>query len=132
MAQKVAVTYTDDLDGSKAAETVAFALDGASYEIDLSARNARALRKALAEFQAAARPVAPSAVFGSPRGGRPRATRSRRSASARTRAESSAPADTGASSAAVRAWATENGVTVPSRGRVPDSVRQQYAAAQAG
>jgi Lsr2 len=135
VAQKVAVTYTDDLDGSKAAETVAFALDGASYEIDLSARNAKALRKALSEFQEAARPLPPSGVFG-PRGGvRPKAaTRSRRSTSARTAVGPAAATGGGASpsSAEVRTWAAANGVAVPSRGRVPESVREQYAAAHAG
>ncbi|MTD17135.1 hypothetical protein GIS00_24680 [Nakamurella sp. YIM 132087] len=36
MASITPVIMTDDLDGSKAAETVAFALDGSKYEIDLS------------------------------------------------------------------------------------------------
>lgn len=44
MAQKVQVILLDDLDGGDAAETVSFALDGASYEIDLSAKNASKLR----------------------------------------------------------------------------------------
>ena len=46
-AQEVLVTLTDDLDASDADETIMFALDGASYEIDLNAKNAVALRKAL-------------------------------------------------------------------------------------
>lgn len=39
MARKkeVIVTLTDDIDGAKAAETVAFGVDGVNYEIDLSA-----------------------------------------------------------------------------------------------
>ena len=45
MAQKVQVLLVDDLDGSEATETVAFGLDGASYEIDLSTGNAGKLRK---------------------------------------------------------------------------------------
>ena len=45
MAQKVQVLLVDDLDGSEATETVAFGLDGASYEIDLSSGNAGKLRK---------------------------------------------------------------------------------------
>ena len=36
MAQKVVVTLFDDIDGSEAAETIAFGLDGKSYEIDLN------------------------------------------------------------------------------------------------
>ena len=41
MARKVQVLLVDDLDGGAADETVSFALDGASYEIDLSSDNAK-------------------------------------------------------------------------------------------
>jgi hypothetical protein len=54
MAQKVQVLLVDDLDGSKATETVAFGLDGASYEIDLSTRNASKLRQTQCTFPFAA------------------------------------------------------------------------------
>lgn len=41
MAKKVTVTLVDDFDGSGAAdETVEFGLDGVTYEIDLSTKNA--------------------------------------------------------------------------------------------
>jgi hypothetical protein len=40
MAQKVQVLLVDDLDGGEATETVAFSLDGTTYEIDLSSDNA--------------------------------------------------------------------------------------------
>ena len=41
MAKKVTVTLVDDFDGEGAAdETVEFGLDGVTYEIDLSAKNA--------------------------------------------------------------------------------------------
>ena len=50
MAQKVQVLLVDDLDGSEATETVAFGLDGAAYEIDLSSGNAGKLRKELAHY----------------------------------------------------------------------------------
>ena len=46
MAQKVQVILVDDLDGGDAEESVSFSLDGVSYEIDLSAENAEALREA--------------------------------------------------------------------------------------
>ena len=55
MAQKVVVTLFDDIDGSEAAETIAFGLDGKSYEIDLNEVNARKLRKALAPYVEAGR-----------------------------------------------------------------------------
>ena len=46
MAKTVIVKLTDDLDGGDADETVQFALDGKSYEIDLSAANASRFREA--------------------------------------------------------------------------------------
>ena len=49
-AQQRSVTLVDDLDGGKAAETVVFGQDGALHTIDVSKRNAAALRKVLAEF----------------------------------------------------------------------------------
>ena len=49
MAEKVSVALVDDYDGESAAqETVTFAVDGRTYEIDLSGAHASALR---ADFQ---------------------------------------------------------------------------------
>ena len=47
MAKTVIVKLTDDLDGGDADETVQFALDGKSYEIDLSSANASKFRDVL-------------------------------------------------------------------------------------
>jgi hypothetical protein len=41
MAKKVTVSLIDDFDGKQADETVQFGLDGVSYEIDLSEKNAK-------------------------------------------------------------------------------------------
>ncbi len=109
MAQQTTVTLTDDLDGTKAAETVRFGLDGRSYEIDLNKRNAAALRKALSEFTAAARRVRGS-----------------------TRAVSKPvkqPEPVRIDARAVREWAAANGITVSARGRIPADVLEQYEAA---
>ena len=57
MATLTTVTVVDDLDGSEAAESVEFALDGVAYEIDLSEDNAEKLRDALAGYVAGARRV---------------------------------------------------------------------------
>jgi hypothetical protein len=57
MAKTVIVKLTDDLDGGDADETVMFALDGRSYEIDVSSANADRLRDALKPFIAKARPI---------------------------------------------------------------------------
>jgi hypothetical protein len=60
MAQKVQTLFVDDLDGSQADGTVRFGLDGTEYEIDLNAKHATELRKALARYVDAARRVGAS------------------------------------------------------------------------
>src|SRR6266571_3470629 len=55
VAQKIQTLFIDDIDGSEAEGTVRFALDGADYEIDLNAKHAEALRKALSRYVEAAR-----------------------------------------------------------------------------
>jgi hypothetical protein len=50
MAKTVVVKLTDDIDGGDADETVHFALDGRSYEIDLSSANAATFRHALKAY----------------------------------------------------------------------------------
>jgi len=50
MAKTVIVKLTDDMDGGGAEETVSFGLDGKTFEIDLSKRNANALRKSLQPY----------------------------------------------------------------------------------
>jgi hypothetical protein len=102
MAQKVSIVLVDDIDGSDAAETVAFALDGREYEIDLNEKNASGLRDALALYVGHAR-----------RGG---------GAKRRGRTGGPTPAE-------IRVWARENGFEVPDRGRVSSEVREAYLAA---
>ncbi len=105
MAQRVNIVLVDDIDDSDAEETVAFGLDGKEYAIDLNAKNAKKLRDALAPYVAHGRSV-------SSRGGR------------RSAAKSS-----GAAPSEIRAWARDNGMDVPERGRVSAAVREAYAAA---
>lgn len=113
MAQKVQVVLVDDLDGGSADETVSFALDGVSYEIDLTTAHASSLRDAVAPWVANARRL----------GGRSAARARRASASG-------ASASTGGSAAAIREWARANGFTVNERGRIPAEVKTAYEAAQ--
>ena len=105
----------DDLDGSEAAETVTFGVDGATYEIDLSRKNAAALRKSLERYVRAAR-----------RKGGPRSAKRRRPS--KTRAKAAKPTRD-FDLAQLREWAGTNGVEVPSRGRIPQAVVEQYKAA---
>ena len=57
MSSKVLVILEDDVDGSKASETITFAIDGAQYEIDLNDQNAKKLRDALDGYVSKARKV---------------------------------------------------------------------------
>lgn len=110
MAQKVQVILVDDIDGGEADETVSFALDGVSYEIDLSESNAAELRDAIAQWVGHARRV----------GGR--STARRASAPKKNGTAAAGKADLGD----VRAWARENGYEVSDRGRVSAQVLQAY------
>ncbi len=61
MAQRVSIQLVDDLDGKALpegkGETVSFAIDGVSYEMDLSLKHADALRGVLQDYIAVARKV---------------------------------------------------------------------------
>ncbi|MGP4109338.1 histone-like nucleoid-structuring protein Lsr2 [Streptomyces sp. 4N509B] len=101
MAQRVVVTLSDDIDGGEASETIAFGLDGKSYEIDLSSDNAEKLRTALAPFVQAGR---------------------KRAKSGKTFHHTEIAPDP----RAVRAWAESNGLGVPARGRIPKKVYDAF------
>jgi hypothetical protein len=109
MATKITVALEDDLDGGPAVETVRFSVGGAEYQIDLNKKNAAAFRKKLAPFIEHAR-----------RAGRGPRRRAGRSAAGRERG------------AAIRAWASEQGIAVSARGRIPAGVVEQYEAAAGG
>ena len=111
MAQKVQVLLVDDIDGGEADETVTFALDGKTYEIDLTTANADKLRGLLDPYVKGGRRTG-----GRASGGRGKA-----------RAASGGSQDT----AQIRAWAKENGMDVKDRGRVPASIREAYEKANA-
>ena len=112
MVQKHIVQLEDDIDGGVAAETVAFALDGTSYEIDLSAKNAGKLRDALATYVAHARRAGRS-------GARTAAGGRRTGRGARTDREQTQ---------AIREWARKNGHKIGEKGRIPASVLEAYQA----
>lgn len=61
MAQRTITTLVDDLDGTDlepgSGETIRFGIDGRTYEIDLSADNAGALREALRPYTEAGRRI---------------------------------------------------------------------------
>lgn len=96
--QKVQVLLLDDIDEQPAKETVKFALDGVSYEIDLSEQNAVKLRDALAIYTEHARKTSTKT---------PRARRVNKTADVRT-------------------WAKKHGHHVNDRGRIPASIMEEY------
>lgn len=106
MVQKITVELTDDTDGSPADETVTFALDGTTYEIDLSTAHASTIRADLSTWIAAARKA--------PKTHQPRQTK---------------PARSAADTTAIRDWARQNGLAVSDRGRISGQVAAAYAAA---
>ena len=113
MAKTTVVTLVDDLDGSTADETVTFALDGVSFEIDLSTRNASRLRAAFAPFVEAGTKLT---------SGGARETRTTISAQGQSLREETR---------AIRAWAQRYGAQlglapIGDRGAIPQRVREAY------
>ncbi|WP_188190340.1 histone-like nucleoid-structuring protein Lsr2 [Nonomuraea sp. SYSU D8015] len=113
MAKRIVESFVDDIDGSDAEGTTTFALDGTTYEIDLSGPNREKLEKALAPFITKARAVR------APRGGRGR----------RAAAAGSARGLSREKSAEIRKWARDHGLPVSERGRIAATVVKQYEAA---
>jgi hypothetical protein len=109
MAQRVQVLLVDDIDGGDAAETVTFALDGVSYEIDLTEANAARLRDDLAPWVGHARRS----------GGRKAPARRGSNGGGATRSGRSDLAE-------IREWARKNGHKVSDRGRISADVQAAY------
>ena len=107
MAKQTTVTLVDDLDGSEAEEQIEFALDGRSYEIDLSGANGTRLRDALEPFVSAARRT------GGRRGGAAAPAAAR-------------PSTDREQNQAIREWAQKQGMKISERGRIPSNVLEAY------
>lgn len=112
MAQKIQTLFIDDIDGGAAEGTVRFALDGAEYEIDLSAEHTEELRSALGKYVTHARKVTGTA---------------RRSGRAVGRTGRGTNA--GLHTTEIRDWARRNGYAIKDRGRVPADLVAKYEAA---
>lgn len=107
----------DDFDGDSAAtETVAFALDGVSYEIDLSHANASELRDTIRPWKQNGRQVGKPKPAAPPKRAKP-ATQMPRIDPSQARA--------------IREWAAANGYPVSSRGKIPASVHEAFESAHA-
>jgi hypothetical protein len=108
MAQKVNVILIDDIDGSDAAETVPFGLDGTQYEIDLNSGHADELRELLDLYVRKARKVTGPT-------GRPSRGRRNNANDARNKE--------------IRNWARGRHLDVNERGRIPADIVTQFEAA---
>jgi hypothetical protein len=104
MAREVLHVISDDLDGSPEARTIEFGLDTVSYTIDLANENEEALRATLEPYLEVARKVRSQG----------RGTKSQPKAANRDR------------NMAIREWALESGVELPSRGRIAGAVVEAY------
>ncbi len=111
MAKATVEVLVDDLDGSEGVETVRIGWNGDWRELDLSKRNLAALSKALDKYWNVSRPVS---ADGRSSRRRPKTT------------SSSLSAKTTRDPKRIRAWATENGISVPARGRISGDVERQY------
>lgn len=104
MAQRVQVLLVDDLDTTSSAdETVTFALDGVTYEIDLASENAARLREDLAPW------------IGHARRSTTRKASARGSAGKKRKDQSE-----------IREWARRSGHKVSDRGRISAEVQAAY------
>ena len=106
MAKRTIAKYFSDLSGEEIesnSPTVHFSLSGTSYEIDLTDAETAKLQDALAPYVAVAR--------------RASGTRAARTATS-----------SGPSPKDVRAWAGAEGIDVPTRGRIPGVITEQYLA----
>jgi hypothetical protein len=102
VARRTVVEWVDDIDGSAAAETVTFTIDGSRYEIDLSQQNAAKFREAMSGWIEASRRASNR---------RPRGGQAKHDPSESTKA---------------RKWARANGLEVGPRGRLPSEVLEAY------
>ena len=112
MAKTVVVKLTDDIDGGDADESIHFALDGKSYEIDLNAKNAATFRKTLQPYIEKGRTAGSAA--------RPRPARTNRPPAEETLYSALSPDE----KARFRAWAN-----MPTARRISDARVKSWEAA---
>lgn len=122
MSKHTIITFVDDLDGSDAAETITFSLDGKAYEIDLSEEHATALRENLADYIEHARKA------GGKKGGGGGGKKAKATLEL-VQGDETSPGAGREQAAAVRDWARRNGHTVNDRGRIAKPVLEAFAAA---
>ncbi|HEX8936177.1 MAG TPA: Lsr2 family protein [Pseudonocardiaceae bacterium] len=111
MVQKIITEFIDDIDGSPAERTFTFAVDGTTYEIDLSAENIAGFKSVIGGFIESARKVKGS-----------RSSNGRHIHNARVNGGGQSREQT----RAVREWARKHGHNISNRGRIPSSIQQAF------
>ena len=109
--EEVTVALIDDFDGTEAAETVKFALDGKNFEIDLSKSNANEFRRALKPYVERARGARRTTSTRNGKRGPSGASRRRTEGYDRTE---------------VRVWAKANRLKVAPRGRISIDIVEKW------
>jgi hypothetical protein len=107
MAKQTIERLIDDIDGSEAQANVVFGIDGRNWSIDLNAKHEEEMRAKLGPFVEAARRVSNETG---------RASAGSREAADKTR------------SPAIRQWALDEGIELPTRGRIAVAVQDAYDA----
>ncbi|MFF0818055.1 Lsr2 family protein [Rhodococcus sp. NPDC003318] len=114
MATRKIVEYVDDIDETPIqpgkGETIRFAVNGAEYEIDLNAKNAKEFHRKLDYYIS-------------------HATRLRRRRSTSSNGQTATKRDP-SQTRAIRTWAAANGYEVSSRGRIPAEIEEAYNSAR--
>ncbi|MFD1860320.1 histone-like nucleoid-structuring protein Lsr2 [Aeromicrobium camelliae] len=114
MAKKTIEKFFSDISGEEiesGTPTLTFAFDGTTYEIDVTDKEKSEIEKAFAPYIRAGRKASGA-------GNTRRRTR-----------RSSGSSNSGSQAKEVRAWAKEQGIEVPARGRIPAEVLEKYNAA---
>lgn len=114
------IDLVDDLDGTTAAETIPFAFEGKTYSVDLSSGNAERFREFMQTYIAASKGARRQVVT------RPAKREVEPAKSAKVRGTARVAHRRRADARAIRLWAQEQGLEVPSRGIVPREVREAY------
>jgi hypothetical protein len=135
--RKQITAWLDDIDGSQAAKTVKFSIDGAQYQIDLSADNVAQFDRDLQKWiENASSHTSHRSTRRSARAGKPKATEVAakvrvvsKSDTPSTSTEKTRSKTSTAMNKQIRAWAAQNKMTVSPRGMIPLPVRRAYRAA---
>ncbi len=117
MAQRILTVLTCDLHEKDvdAVESVAFSVQGTSYEMDLCEPHLKKFNDSLATFTAGARSGGHS-------------VRSTRRTRRTPRRRASANGSAGSETRVIREWAVSHGHAISAKGRIPAHIVEQYRA----